>query len=184
MVSFNLTIGAEEPHHPSQCLDPADDLDGVFFHPELTVHMSKQADLPAYLKQLALQRIGGIPIDTIQVYMDGSRDDYYQSGSGIYIESQDHILKNSEEKSRRLLSFSQAGYASSQPRVLRPHQAGSSRRSLASVKLSESVRCNGPGLALLTNGGVQQHIYNVYMCISMYEGIYQKQEIIDNEHKK
>ncbi|GFW08191.1 RNase H domain-containing protein [Trichonephila clavipes] len=63
MVSFNLTIGAMEPHHLSQCLDPADDLDGVFFHPELPV------------------------------YTDGSRDDYYRSGSGIYIKSQDHILR-------------------------------------------------------------------------------------------
>ncbi|GFU56997.1 uncharacterized protein TNCV_1778711 [Trichonephila clavipes] len=34
VVSFNLTIGAVEPHHLSQCLDPADDLDRVFFHPE------------------------------------------------------------------------------------------------------------------------------------------------------
>ncbi|GFY29384.1 RNase H domain-containing protein [Trichonephila clavipes] len=63
MVSFNLTIGAVEPHYLSQCLDPADDLDRVFFHPELPV------------------------------YTDGSRDDYYRSGSGIYIKSQDHILK-------------------------------------------------------------------------------------------
>ncbi|GFW88203.1 RNase H domain-containing protein [Trichonephila clavipes] len=35
MVSFNLTIGAVEPHHLSQCLNPVEDLDGVFFHPEL-----------------------------------------------------------------------------------------------------------------------------------------------------
>ncbi|GFV88608.1 hypothetical protein TNCV_1244181 [Trichonephila clavipes] len=39
----------------------------------------------------------------------------------------------------------------------RAHQAGFSRRSLAGVGLSESVRCHGPGLVLLTNGGVQQH---------------------------
>ncbi|GFW57360.1 putative RNA-directed DNA polymerase from transposon BS [Trichonephila clavipes] len=32
--SFNLTIGAVEPYRLSQCLDPADDLDRVFFHPE------------------------------------------------------------------------------------------------------------------------------------------------------
>ncbi|GFW17989.1 RNase H domain-containing protein [Trichonephila clavipes] len=57
MVSFNLTIGAVEPHYLSQCLDR------VFFHPELPV------------------------------YTDGSRDDNYRSGSGIYIKSQDHILR-------------------------------------------------------------------------------------------
>ncbi|GFX92406.1 uncharacterized protein TNCV_1706821 [Trichonephila clavipes] len=60
MVYVNLTIGAVESHHLSQCLDPADDLDGVFFHPELPEHVNKQADLPAYLKRLALQRIGDI----------------------------------------------------------------------------------------------------------------------------
>ncbi|GFU83952.1 RNase H domain-containing protein [Trichonephila clavipes] len=93
MVTFNLTIDDVEPHHLSQCLDPANDLDGVFFHPELPVHVNKQEDLPAYLKQFALERIGDIPIDAIQVYMDGSRDHYYQSGSGIYIKSQDYILR-------------------------------------------------------------------------------------------
>ncbi|GFU67280.1 hypothetical protein TNCV_3556061 [Trichonephila clavipes] len=36
------------------------------------------------------------------------------------------------------------------------HQAGSSRRFLTGVRLSESVRCHVPGLALLTIGGVQQ----------------------------
>ncbi|GFU83238.1 uncharacterized protein TNCV_3738491 [Trichonephila clavipes] len=38
----------------------------------------------------------------------------------------------------------------------RAPQAGFSRRSLAGVRFFESVRCHGPGLALLTNGGVQQ----------------------------
>ncbi|GFU78923.1 RNase H domain-containing protein [Trichonephila clavipes] len=41
MVSFNLAIGAVEPPLLSQCLDPVDDLDGVFFHPELPVHVNK-----------------------------------------------------------------------------------------------------------------------------------------------
>ncbi|GFX94004.1 uncharacterized protein TNCV_3413661 [Trichonephila clavipes] len=93
MVSFNFTVGAVEPHHLSQCLDPAYDLDGVFFHPESPVHVNKHADLLAYLKQLALERIGDIPVDDVQVYTDGSRDDNYRSGSGIYIKSQDHILR-------------------------------------------------------------------------------------------
>ncbi|GFW74291.1 RNase H domain-containing protein [Trichonephila clavipes] len=222
MVSFNLTIGAVEPHHLSQCLGPTDDLDGVFFHPELPV------------------------------YTDGSRDDYYRSGSGIYIKSQDHILRiqrrnpdgssgfrseliaidealgslaslpNGKDiwilsdsrsaiqhlsnwqsvrdnvgvsiltKLKRLSTSHQihlqwipshtdlegneiadtldkAGASClvcSHPRVPRAHQAGFSRRSLAGVGLSESVRCHGPGLALLTNGGVQQqHQHqNLYFC--------------------
>ncbi|GFU26827.1 hypothetical protein TNCV_4540981 [Trichonephila clavipes] len=49
-----------------------------------------------------------------------------------------------------------AGHACSHPRGPRAHQAGSSRRSLAGVRLSESLQCHGPGLALLTNGAVQQ----------------------------
>ncbi|GFW02293.1 uncharacterized protein TNCV_2384161 [Trichonephila clavipes] len=93
MVSFNLAIGAEEPHHLSQCLEPADDLDGIFFHPELPVYVNKQTDLPACLKQLALERIGDIPTNVVQVYTDGNRDDYYRSCSGIYIKSHDHILR-------------------------------------------------------------------------------------------
>ncbi|GFX38608.1 transposable element Tcb1 transposase [Trichonephila clavipes] len=39
----------------------------------------------------------------------------------------------------------------------RAHQAGFSRRSLAGVGFFENVRCHGPGLALLTNGGVQHN---------------------------
>ncbi|GFW04847.1 hypothetical protein TNCV_4880821 [Trichonephila clavipes] len=35
--------------------------------------------------------------------------------------------------------------------MLRAHQAGFSRRSLAGVRFLESVRSYGPGLALLTN---------------------------------
>ncbi|GFW21678.1 RNase H domain-containing protein [Trichonephila clavipes] len=72
------------------------DLQPLSFRRQLPVHVNKQAYLPAYLKQLALERIGGIPIDAVQdggVYTDGSRDDCYQSGSGIYIISQDHILR-------------------------------------------------------------------------------------------
>ncbi|GFU83951.1 hypothetical protein TNCV_560771 [Trichonephila clavipes] len=53
-------------------------------------------------------------------------------------------------------SLAHASHACSHPRVPRAHQAGFSRRSLAGVGLSESVRCHGPGLALLTNGGMQQ----------------------------
>ncbi|GFX82606.1 hypothetical protein TNCV_1192811 [Trichonephila clavipes] len=46
------------------------------------------------------------------------------------------------------------------------HQAGLSRRSLAGVGLSESVRCRGPGLVLLTNGGVQQQ-QRIYKLLAL-----------------
>ncbi|GFX57519.1 hypothetical protein TNCV_3051691 [Trichonephila clavipes] len=40
----------------------------------------------------------------------------------------------------------------------RAHQVGFSRRFLAGVGFFENARCHGPGLALLTNGGVQQQV--------------------------
>ncbi|GFU32559.1 hypothetical protein TNCV_452891 [Trichonephila clavipes] len=52
--------------------------------------------------------------------------------------------------------YKEPDLASSHPRKPRAHQAGFSRQSLAGVGFFEGVRCNGPGLALLTNGGVQQ----------------------------
>ncbi|GFS92500.1 hypothetical protein TNCV_1159861 [Trichonephila clavipes] len=55
-----------------------------------------------------------------------------------------------------------AGHACSHPRMPRAHQAGFSRRFLAGVGLSESVRCHGPGLALLTNGAYNNNIN--YTC--------------------
>ncbi|GFU49376.1 hypothetical protein TNCV_2161791 [Trichonephila clavipes] len=64
------------------------------------------------------------------------------------------------------------------PRVPRAHQAGSSRRSLAGVGLSESVRCHGPGLALLTNGGVQQQQLDCQVIYSQF-GL----AIHQNDHK-
>ncbi|GFX51917.1 uncharacterized protein TNCV_3063341 [Trichonephila clavipes] len=155
----------------------------IFFHPELPVHVNKPADIPAYLKQLALERIGDIPIDAVQVYTDDSRDDYYRFGSGIYIKSQDHILRIQRRNPdgcsvfrSELIAIDEAlvllhlfqmekrfGYClivevqySTCPIGKVAHQAGLSRRSLAGVGLFESVRRHGPGLALLTNGGGQQ----------------------------
>ncbi|GFU79146.1 hypothetical protein TNCV_2136691 [Trichonephila clavipes] len=52
----------------------------------------------------------------------------------------------------------QAGLTCSHPRMPRAHQAGFNRRSLAGVGLFERVQSDGPGPALLTNGGVQQHL--------------------------
>ncbi|GFX98670.1 RNase H domain-containing protein [Trichonephila clavipes] len=191
MVPFNLTI-------------------------ELPLHVNKQADFPAYLKQLVLERIEGIPIDAVQVYTDGSRNDYYRSGSGIYIKSQDHILRiqrrnpddcsvfrseliaidealgslaslptgkeiwilSDSRSAIQHLSNWQTGHAYSHSRVPRAHQAGSSRPSLTGVRLSESVRWHGPGLALLTNGGLQQqHEKNLLA----YEGLKNYSKAIGDE---
>ncbi|GFT39181.1 hypothetical protein TNCV_2897051 [Trichonephila clavipes] len=55
-------------------------------------------------------------------------------------------------------SLRDASLACSHLRMPRAHQAEFSRRSLAGVGLSESVRCHGPGQALLTNEGVQRQL--------------------------
>ncbi|GFV84750.1 uncharacterized protein TNCV_4297321 [Trichonephila clavipes] len=57
------------------------------------VNNIRTVPLPDCLKQLTLERNGDIPIDAIKNFTDGSRDDNYRSGSGIYIKSQDHILR-------------------------------------------------------------------------------------------
>ncbi|GFX27557.1 uncharacterized protein TNCV_4996121 [Trichonephila clavipes] len=69
-------------------------------------------------------------------------------------------------------TFLSDGFACSHPRRPRAHQAGFSRRSLAGVGFIERVRCHEPGLALLTNGGMQQQQRDVHssslsskMCI-------------------
>ncbi|GFW99228.1 uncharacterized protein TNCV_3009961 [Trichonephila clavipes] len=69
------------------------------------------------------------------------------------------------------LECSYSGHACSHPRVPRAPQAGLSRRSLAGVGLSESVRCHGPGLALMTNGGMQQQqkAKHSAICTSEYD---------------
>ncbi|GFV46380.1 hypothetical protein TNCV_3232691 [Trichonephila clavipes] len=56
----------------------------------------------------------------------------------------------------------EAGHVCSRPRMSRVHEGGFSRRFLTGVGLSESVRCHGPGLALLTNGSVQQQQQHKY----------------------
>ncbi|GFU01013.1 hypothetical protein TNCV_1816341 [Trichonephila clavipes] len=57
------------------------------------------------------------------------------------------------------------GLACSHPRMPRAHQAGFSRRLLAGAGFFENVRSHGPGVALLTNGGVQQQqkLYTNYL---------------------
>ncbi|GFV16381.1 hypothetical protein TNCV_4372951 [Trichonephila clavipes] len=71
-------------------------LDRVFFHSELPVHVNKQSDLPAYLKQIALERIGDIPMNAVQVSTD-DRDDNYRFAAEFAIKSQDHILRIQKE---------------------------------------------------------------------------------------
>ncbi|GFV07286.1 hypothetical protein TNCV_1312841 [Trichonephila clavipes] len=78
---------------------------------------------------------------------------------------------------------SNTGHACSHPRVPRAHQVGLSRRSLAGVGLSESVRCHGAGLALLTNGGAQQqqqHRFTLHVISEIKCNISQQYIILEN----
>ncbi|GFX52645.1 RNase H domain-containing protein [Trichonephila clavipes] len=126
-------------------------------HRELPVHVNKQADLPAYLKQLALERIGDIPIDAVQVYTDGSRDDYYRSGSGIYIKSQDHILRTQRRNPdgcsvfrRELIAIDEAlGSLASLPNGKEIWILSDSRSAIQHLSNGQSVR-NNVGVSILT----------------------------------
>ncbi|GFS54960.1 hypothetical protein TNCV_3576571 [Trichonephila clavipes] len=75
----------------------------------------------------------------------------------------------------------QTGHVCSHPRVPRAHQAGSSRRSLAGVRHSESVRCHGPGLELLTNGGVQQQ--QQHECMNINVPLFSYTRAFGNGHR-
>ncbi|GBO40762.1 hypothetical protein AVEN_88824-1, partial [Araneus ventricosus] len=54
---------------------------------------NKQKDHPTYLRQLALEIINDIPVDSVKVYTDGSRNDSDCTGSGIYIKAYNQELK-------------------------------------------------------------------------------------------
>ncbi|GFW69662.1 putative RNA-directed DNA polymerase from transposon BS [Trichonephila clavipes] len=109
---------------------------------------------PAYLKQLALERIGGIPIESVQVYTDGSTDDYYQSGSEIYIKSQDHILRiqkrNSSVFRSELIAIDEAlGSLASLPNGKEIWILSDSRSAIQHLSNWQSVRDN-VGVSILT----------------------------------
>ncbi|GFV40457.1 RNase H domain-containing protein [Trichonephila clavipes] len=70
------------PHSLSQIIDPSEGLDGVYFHVDLSIQVSKQKELPCYLKQLALERINNLPKDAVYMYTDGSKLGSDCSGSG------------------------------------------------------------------------------------------------------
>ncbi|GFV13587.1 hypothetical protein TNCV_67901 [Trichonephila clavipes] len=72
-------------------------------------------------------------------------------------------------------TISLASHACSHPQVPRAHHAGFSRRTLAGVGLYESVRRYGPGLVLLTNGGMQQQVlFGFFFFHSSYPNLLSK----------
>ncbi|GFY28935.1 RNase H domain-containing protein [Trichonephila clavipes] len=74
-------------------IDPSEGLDGVYFHIDLSIQVSKQNELPCYLKQLALERINNVLKDAVHMYTDGNKLGCDCSGSGIYISFRDQEIK-------------------------------------------------------------------------------------------
>ncbi|GFX16881.1 uncharacterized protein TNCV_2518591 [Trichonephila clavipes] len=74
-------------------MDSSEGLDGVYFHVDLSIQVSKQKELPCYLKQFALERINNVPKDEVHMYTDGNKLGSDCSGSGIYISFRDQEIK-------------------------------------------------------------------------------------------
>ncbi|GFX60824.1 uncharacterized protein TNCV_4978001 [Trichonephila clavipes] len=83
----------EPPLSLSQIIDPSEGLVGVYFHVDISIQVSKQKELPCYLKQLALERITNAPKDAVHMYTNGSKLGSDCSGSGIYISFRDQEIK-------------------------------------------------------------------------------------------
>ncbi|GFU05221.1 RNase H domain-containing protein [Trichonephila clavipes] len=84
----------EHTHHSlSQIIDASEGLQGVYFHVDLSIQVSKQKELPCYLKQLALERINNVPKDAVHMYTDGSKLGSDCSGSSIYISFREQEIK-------------------------------------------------------------------------------------------
>ncbi|GFY18644.1 RNase H domain-containing protein [Trichonephila clavipes] len=85
VVSGHLVGSSIEHHSLSQSIHPSEGLDGVYFHVDLSIQVSKQNELPCYLKQLALEIINNVPNDAVHMYTDGSKFDSYCSDRGASI---------------------------------------------------------------------------------------------------
>ncbi|GFX97281.1 RNase H domain-containing protein [Trichonephila clavipes] len=93
LYNFRPRILLNKHHNLSQIIDPFEGLDGVYFHVDLSIQVSKQKELPCYLKQLALERINTVHKDAVPMYTDGSKLGSDCSGSGIYISFQEQEIK-------------------------------------------------------------------------------------------
>ncbi|GFY20363.1 RNase H domain-containing protein [Trichonephila clavipes] len=92
--TFRHVVASSIEHHSlSQIIDPSENLDGVYVHVDLSIQVSKQKELPCYLKQLSLERINIFPKDAVHMYTDGSKLRSECSGSGIYIIFRDQEIE-------------------------------------------------------------------------------------------
>ena len=90
-----------EQHFLNQSIDPSEGLTEVFFNIDLLTYVNKKKDLPAILKQAALERMQDIPMDVVQVLTDGSKNDNNWTGRGIYVRS----LKKEVKIQKRNIDF-------------------------------------------------------------------------------
>ncbi|GFW13652.1 RNase H domain-containing protein [Trichonephila clavipes] len=106
VASGHLVASSIEHQSLSQVIDSSEGLDGVYFHVDLSIQVSKQKELLCYLKQLALERVNNVPKDAVHMYTDGSKLGSDSSGSGIYISFWDQEIKIQRKKSGLLLGIS------------------------------------------------------------------------------
>ncbi|GFT55087.1 RNase H domain-containing protein [Trichonephila clavipes] len=66
---------------------------GGHVHSNLVPNVNKISDHPELLKQLALEVIYGIPLDTVKIYTDGNKGETNTTGRGVLIELPDRIIK-------------------------------------------------------------------------------------------
>ncbi|GFW37312.1 RNase H domain-containing protein [Trichonephila clavipes] len=92
VVSGHLVASSTEHPSLSQIIDPSEGLDRVYFHVDLSIQVSKQKELPCYLKQLALERIN-VSKDAVHMFTDGSKLGCDCSGRDIYISFLDQEIK-------------------------------------------------------------------------------------------
>ena len=85
-VSFSIILQV-------QIIDPSEGLFEVFFHNDLPIYINKQKNLSAILKQAAHKRMFDIPMDAVQVFTDGSKNDDNCTGNGKYVKSHKQEIK-------------------------------------------------------------------------------------------
>ncbi|GFU35771.1 hypothetical protein TNCV_1083371 [Trichonephila clavipes] len=56
-------------------------------------NINKMSDNPELLQQLTLEVIDGIPLDTVKLYTDGSKEETNTTDSGVLIEQPGRIIE-------------------------------------------------------------------------------------------
>ena len=89
-----------EQYSLNQSSDRLEGLSEVFFYTDFPSYENKQKDLPDILKQAAFGRMDDIPMDAVQIFMDGSENDIVQAVEYV----SNHINKRSRTRTGMLTS--------------------------------------------------------------------------------